>query len=198
MRALYWPLFALLIAAAVAHSAGQKDGLRRARSDNHLREPIGAHTAPHPTKAASIRDARYSCGSLDRPAAVWLTGRSVRNRQMVLGTVPDHRELLAPWHDARAVSRPLGKPMAIGHLIITFDQKRPSAAFVWPDTGAAMKVAYVETVDGVMHLASPDQGRIMLPLGEIVEPIPGVRMKFYEPSRPRVRIEAPKSVRIVR
>jgi hypothetical protein len=93
---------------------------------------------------------------------------------------------------------PAQPPIANGHLIITFDQKRPSATFVWSDTGAAIKVTYLETVDRVMHLASPHQGRIMLPLGEIVEPVPGVRMKFYEPSRPKVWIEAPKNVRIVR
>jgi len=49
--------------------------------------------------------------------------------------------------------------MATGHLIIRFDQKRPSATFVWLDTGEAMKVTYMATVDRVMHLATPDQRR---------------------------------------
>jgi hypothetical protein len=53
-----------------------------------------------------------------------------------------------------------------------------------------MKVTYLETVDRVMHLATGDQQRIMLPVGKTVEPVPGVRMKFYEASRPKVRIEA--------
>jgi hypothetical protein len=88
--------------------------------------------------------------------------------------------------------------MTIGHLTIAFDRRSPSATFVWPDTGEAMKVTYVETVDCTMHLTTPDQRRIMLPLGETVEPVPGVRMKFYQRSGRRVRIEAPKTIRIVR
>ena len=80
--------------------------------------------------------------------------------------------------------------MTTGHLTISFDLKRPSATFVWPDTGEAIKVTYVDTVDLVMQLATSDQRRIMLPLGQVVEPIPGVRMNFYEQNRRRVRIEA--------
>lgn len=84
------------------------------------------------------------------------------------------------------------------HLIIALDHKSPSATFVWPDTGQAMTMTYVDTVDHVMQLATSDQRQIMLPLGKIVEAAPGVRMKFYEPRRRRVRIEASKSIRIVR
>ncbi len=54
--------------------------------------------------------------------------------------------------------------MMIGHLTIAFDDKRPSATFVWPETGEAMKMTYVDTVDHVMHLVTPDQRRIVLPL----------------------------------
>jgi len=116
---------------------------------------------------------------------------------MVLETVQGHRELLAR-HDLRRDALASEKSMASGHLIIRFDQKNPSATFVWPDTGAVMKITYVETVDRVMHLTTPDQRRITLPLGETVELAPGVRMKFYERSGRKVRIEAPKTVRIVR
>ena len=84
--------------------------------------------------------------------------------------------------------------MATGHLVIRFDQKRPSATFVWPD-GDAMKLSYVDTVDQLMHLATPDR-RIKLPLGETVEPVAGIRMKFF--GAHRVRIEAPREIRIVR
>ena len=84
--------------------------------------------------------------------------------------------------------------MTIGHLTIAFDRKSPSATFVWPDTPEAMTMTYVETVDRVMHLTTSDQRQIMLPLGETIELVPGVRMKFYERSGRRVRIEAPKTI----
>lgn len=88
--------------------------------------------------------------------------------------------------------------MTIGHLTIAFDRKNPAATFVWPDTREAMTLTYVKTADHVMYLMTADQRRITLPLGETVEPVPGVRMKFYERSGRRVRIEAPKTIRIVR
>jgi hypothetical protein len=90
--------------------------------------------------------------------------------------------------------------MAIGHLTVAFDRKRPSATFVWPDAREAMNLTYVETVDHVIHLTTPDQRRIMLPLGETVEPIPGVRMKFHSTRQAAAGcgIEAPTTVRIVR
>lgn len=133
MRALYWPLFALL--TAVARSVVQRDGLRRAQQD--LREPINVHTAVHPAEAGAIRYARLPSDDwLDRPAAAWLACRVALSRQVVLDTVQDHSELLAPRHDTRRDPLAPEKPMAIGHLMIRFDQNRPSTtqAARWRDS----------------------------------------------------------------
>jgi hypothetical protein len=73
--------------------------------------------------------------------------------------------------------------MTAGHLTIAFDYKRPTATFVWLDTGETVKVTYVATVDRVMHLATADQRRIKLPLGETVELVLGVRMKLRPSER---------------
>jgi len=181
----------------VAGSVAWRDGLRR--SQHHLRELIDVHTAVHPAEAGAVCYARLSSDSfLDRPAAARLTRRSVPGRQVVLDTMQDQRQLLATRRNARRSPLPLGKPMAIGHLIVAFDDKRASATFVWPGTGEVMKITYVETVDRAMHLMTEDHRRITLPLGKTVEPVPGVRMKFYERGARRVRIEAPRNIRIVR